>query len=265
MSTIDLGAGFKPLSSAAINIIPKIVVALIIFAFFYLVAKVIQRLVSVAMSRTSTAGHVDFVVGRLSYFAVLIFGTVAALSVIVNVTALVTSIGLAGFALGFGLKDVLSNSLSGILILIQRPFTIGDQIEVGGIEGQVEDVRVRDTVILTNEGKLAYVPNSKIFTDIITNVSANKKRLVTCPFSVDYSAELPVVREIALKSLTNVDGALAKPEPSFVVTNMEEKTAAELRFWIDIGKTSVSAAKSSVYLGIKTALDEAGIKISSGK
>lgn len=261
MLTGNIVTASAALLNETIDLVPRIVFAAIVFAVFFVVAKVTERLVRAAMSRTSTTGHVDFVVSRFTYIGVLVFGSLAALSLVVNVTALVTSLGLAGFAIGFAVKDILGNSLSGILILTQRPFVIGDQIEVEGIEGRVEDVRVRDTVILTAEGRSVYIPNSKIFTGIITNNSVNKLRLVSCTVSVSLDADFGEVRSLILKALTGVEGVLAKPEPCAIITSMGEKSAvAELKFWVNTKKTNPAVSKSDAYSAIKPALENAGIK-----
>jgi small conductance mechanosensitive channel len=94
-------------------------------------------------------------------------GSVTALGTVgINVSALVAGLGLTGFALGFGLKDILSNLVSGILILLYRPFSIHDRISVGGMEGIVTDIDLRYTR-LEKEGKAFLIPNSMLITNTI--------------------------------------------------------------------------------------------------
>jgi len=90
--------------------------------------------------------------------------------------AMAASLGLVGLTLGFALRDVLSNSLSGVMLLVQRPFSIGDTISVAGHKGEVEDVRVRDTVLRTSDGWTAYVPNMTVFNAVVLNSSTSRLR-----------------------------------------------------------------------------------------
>jgi hypothetical protein len=86
-----------------------------------------------------------------------------------NVSALVTGLGLTGFALGFALKDVLSNLLSGIMLLLYRPFNIGDHIRMGEYEGTIETIRMRDTLVRAADGRLIVIPNTKLITEVVVN------------------------------------------------------------------------------------------------
>lgn len=93
---------------------------------------------------------------------ITIFGTLG-----VDITALVAGLGLTGFALGFALKDSISNMLAGVLILLYRPFNIGDMIKISGFEGKVMTIDLRYTVISSENNKV-YIPNSKLFTEPLT-------------------------------------------------------------------------------------------------
>jgi len=107
---------------------------------------------------------------RVYYYGILIFGIITALGAAgLNVSALVTGLGLTGFALGFALKDVLSNLLSGIMLLLYRPFNIGDHIRMGEYEGTIETIRMRDTLVRAHDGRLIVIPNTKLITEVVVN------------------------------------------------------------------------------------------------
>ncbi len=102
-----------------------------------------------------------------SYIGILGLGLITALSKLgINVTALIAGLGLTGFALGFALKDIISNLLAGILIILLTPFRVGDRIRVGSSEGKVIEINLRYTV-LESEGERILIPNSTMFTNII--------------------------------------------------------------------------------------------------
>ncbi len=106
--------------------------------------------------------------GYITYIAILSLGLITALGVLgINVTALVAGFGLTGFAVGFALKDIISNALAGILIILYSPFRIGDVIKVGSHQGRVVEINLRYTVV-EGDGERILIPNSTMFTNIIT-------------------------------------------------------------------------------------------------
>jgi len=216
-------------------LLPKLVTALFIFFLFYLLARLVRKLVKSAMSRLSTQGNVDFVVGQVSYITILIIGAVAALSSsgLANVAALVTSLGLAGFAFGFALRDVLGNFLAGILILAHRPFMIGDQIDLAGHSGLVTDIRVRDTVIKANTGELIFIPNSTVFASIIVNQSKAKQKLTSCELILPATTNFAGVIKEAKEILSKMPGVLSKPEPKFTLEQTDvDKFKLKISYWV---------------------------------
>ncbi len=235
---------------------------IIVFLAFLAVALVARKAIRAAIGRLSTQGHVDHIVAQLAYAVTVAVGAIVALSATgrVNVAALVTSLGLAGFAVGFAVKDVLGNFLAGVLILVQRPFTIGDEIALTGAEGRVESIRVRDTLIRTGEGSLLYVPNGIVFNSIVANKSASDVRLVTCRFSCDYQADIGEVRDISSSRLAGNKSILKSPAPQVLLTDPTDNGLAFLiKFWIDPSESSAEAQKSAVLEGIIGELRQRGI------
>ena len=142
--------------------------SILIFAGFWVAAKIGQKV----LMRVGTSQHIDqelaSFIGRTAKIAVLILGLITALSHLgIDVSAMVAGLGLTGFALGFALKDVISNVLAGVLILIYKPFQKDDCIKIKSYEGKVISTDLRYTVLLS-DGLTVYVPNSLLFTDAIT-------------------------------------------------------------------------------------------------
>jgi len=152
--------------------LPKVAGAVAILIFFLVLAKVIKAAINRAEKRLKLDSHLTSLFIRTSRITLIIFGVVTALGTLgINVSALVAGLGLTGFALGFALKDIISNFLSGILILLYRPFGIGNRIVISGFDGIVVSIDLRYTV-LESEGKKVLIPNSKLFTDPITVLSS---------------------------------------------------------------------------------------------
>jgi len=148
---------------------PRLGVAVAIFVASWLAGTILKFVLRRAARHLPTGkGRVLRLVASSSKIIVLLFGGITALAMAgVNVAALVAGLGLTGFALGFALKDALSNLLAGALIMVYQPFDCGDVITVAGCRGLVEEINLRYTV-LVEEGKTHLVPNSKLYTNNIT-------------------------------------------------------------------------------------------------
>ena len=151
---------------------PDILTGAAVLLVFWIVAAVGRRLIALAAPRVKADTGVVLLLSRLYYYGVLTFGFITALGTAgINVGALVAGLGLTGFALGFALKDVLSNFVSGIMLLAYRPFHIGDVIEMGEFLGRIETIRIRDTLVRTGDGRLIVIPNTKLITEVVVNHS----------------------------------------------------------------------------------------------
>jgi len=147
---------------------PRVIGVVVIFVIFFILAKILKRIITSTAERLKLDGNLTSLLARISNITLIIFGFVTALGTLgINVSALVAGLGLTGFALGFALKDTISNLLSGILILLYRPFEIGNRIKISGYEGIVISIDLRYTE-LDSEGNKVLIPNSKLFTDPIT-------------------------------------------------------------------------------------------------
>jgi small-conductance mechanosensitive channel len=147
---------------------PRLIGAALIFVVFFILAKIAKRIITSGAERSKFDGNLTLLLSRTSSITLLIFGFVTALGTLgINVSALVAGLGLTGFALGFALKDTISNLLSGVLILLYRPFEKGNCIKISGYEGTVVSIDLRYTE-LDSEGNKVLIPNSKLFTDPIT-------------------------------------------------------------------------------------------------
>jgi len=154
-----------------INLLPvlalRVVIPIVIFLCFWIAAKILQMIICRLRPHAHVNADLMDLLGRTAKIALIIFGLVTALGTAhVNVSALVAGLGLTGFALGFALRDVLSNVLAGVLILLYRPFVHGDHISVTGLEGRVEHIDLRYTA-LDGGDKIILIPNSNLFTNPI--------------------------------------------------------------------------------------------------
>ena len=166
--TADFHRMIEQFLTQVIDYLPKLGIALLIFLVFMGMAKIVQ-MIFFRMDHKFDAGKNQILKlsGKTIKFLILGIGAITALGTLgINVNAMVAGLGLGGFALGFALKDALSNILSGALILIYHPFTVGDTITVTGCHGIVLEINLRYT-ILQGESKIYLIPNSALFTNNI--------------------------------------------------------------------------------------------------
>ena len=144
---------------------PRIVAALCLFVLFYFFSSILKKIILKASKKVCLDHHLSMLLARFIRVVMIVFGFITALGTLgVDITALVAGRGLTGFALGFALKDTISNLLSGVMILLYRPFGVGDKIKVSGYEGTVVIIDLRYTE-LESEGQKILIPNAKLFTN----------------------------------------------------------------------------------------------------
>jgi small conductance mechanosensitive channel len=147
---------------------PRLGIAIAVLFLFWLLAWLAHRAVGKLCARLAVHAQLASFLARITRLTLMLFGIVTALGTAgVDVSAIVAGLGLTGFALGFALKDSISNLLAGILIFLYRPFEIQDRIKIAGFEGVVQSIDLRYTE-LEHEGNRILIPNSKLFTDPIT-------------------------------------------------------------------------------------------------
>jgi small-conductance mechanosensitive channel len=244
---------------------PSIVTGLLIILFFYLIARLIRYVIHRSIKRVRPSEHAARVVSRLASLAVLAFGIVVGLGVMgINAAALVASLGLVSVGIGFALKDVIENFIAGIILILQRPFVVGDVVQIGDVEGAVEDVRVRDTVIRMLDGRQVFVPNAGIFTKPVINNNRNRLRRLDFELKLAYKDDAPKAIQEASRALAVVSGVLPEPSPLVVATSLEDgSTRLKAYFWLDPLATDLLKAKSQAILAIRQRFAEARIAIPS--
>ena len=163
-----VGESLGKLVEQIVLFIPKALMSLVVFLLFWSASVIFTRTIRRICQKSNFRKDILILAERTARVALLIFGAITALGTAgINVSALVTGLGLSGFALGFAFRDILSNLLAGILIVIFAPFQQQDRISVAGLEGTVINIDLRYTT-LQAEGKKILIPNSTLFTNAIT-------------------------------------------------------------------------------------------------
>lgn len=240
---------------------PQIVAGIIVLLGAWILARIVKRLVSGVLARVSTDEHVDLILGRVAGGAVMTAGLLVALSTMgLKVGALVTSLGIVGVAVGIALREILANWLAGVLLLLQRPFTVGQSVEIGNVAGTVRDIRIRDTMIEATDGRIVYVPNLSVFTNNIVNGSIHAVRRVELPVSLPLHADVEGACDVAVRAARRVKCVVSTPEPSAAIIEVApDGVRLAVRAWVDTDGCPFTKARGLVALAVTKALSEAGL------
>jgi small conductance mechanosensitive channel len=244
-----------------INALPGLISALVIFIITIYLSSLISRAVRKALAARNVNPQAIPLLSKMAYWTVLLLGTITALQQVnFNLTAFLTGLGVVGFTIGFALQDVSKNFVSGILMLIQQPFNIGDAIQVTGYSGTVIKIDLRATELHTFDGQVVLIPNADIYTNPITNYSRATSRRVEIDTGVAYNSNLEQVRRTALDAIANLEGLLKDPAPSLYFQNFGNSSIGlTIYYWIDTQKTDPLTAKDAGLIAIQNAFSAAQI------
>jgi len=217
--------------------LPFIAAGLIVAVAFYLAAKVIKYIFLAGSKRTRLDERLRLLFSRLIVVGVIVLGIFTALTVIVpsfRFGDLVAGVGLTTFIIGFATKDILNNLLSGVLILWQRPFRIGDQIFVGTTLGRVEYIGVRATSLRKDDGELVLVPNGEMYSGTLVIRGAGIKRKMSVNVKVAYDTDIERAKSSIRSELLGTDGVVSDPPPYVLITDLApEGVNISVNFWIN--------------------------------
>ncbi len=203
----------------------KIMLTLVIYIIGKWVAKRLTNLARKLMeAREADATLVSFLC-NLVYAILLIAVILAALDTLgMPVTSLLAVVGAAGLAIGLALKDSLGNFASGVMLVMFRPFSKGDVVEVAGVAGKVDEVRIFSTILTTFDNKQVIIPNGQVAASTITNYTAKDERRIDLVFGVGYDDDLKLVREVLTRVCTSHPKVLDDPALNIFVTNLGESS-----------------------------------------
>jgi small conductance mechanosensitive channel len=241
--------------------LPLFVVAVLVVLVAWWLGRVVFSITRKVLARTSTAGHVDLLVARFAKAGVITVGLVVALSVVgVNLGALVASLGLVGLTISLALKDVLANYVSGVMLLLQGPFKVGDTIVVDGIEGTVTDVTARSTALRSGDGRIVHIPNMTVFGATVTNVTAEPVRRFEISLTVPADGDLASGRGVVLAAVTDVKGVLPDPAADAQVATVGAAWARVVAHgWVDTRVASLGDVQAAALVVAGRRLHEAGL------
>jgi small conductance mechanosensitive channel len=203
----------------------KVVAAIVIFVVGRWVARAIANFIKKMMAKSNTDETLIKFVGSLSYIALLAFVIIAALNQLgIQTTSFIAVIGAAGLAIGLALQGSLGNFAAGVLMIIFKPFKVGDFIEGAGVAGVVEEIQIFNTQLVTPDNKTVIVPNAKMTGDNITNYTTKGTRRVDFVFGIGYEDDIDKARQIIEGIINQDERVLKDPAPMVAVSELADSS-----------------------------------------
>ena len=239
----------------------KLVTAFAIFIIGRMIAKTIVKLVHKVMTRAKLEPMLISFLGNIIYallFAVVIMAALEQLGV--KTTSALAILGAAGLAVGLALQSSLSNFAAGVMLIMFRPFKVGDFIEAGGTSGIVDAISIFSTIMRTGDNREVIIPNGQIYGGTIINFSARDTRRIDMVFSIGYSDDLKLARSIIEDVVKLDERILADPAPTIMVLELAASSVDfAVRPWV---KTSdYWAVRAFLLEEIKSRFDANGVGI----
>ena len=217
--------------------------AILVVVVAWLIARAVRRTTMRMLARSRAQANVTILLGNLAQVLVIVVGILGVLAIYTRDAFgwILTSFSVIGLVVGLSLQDILKNFFAGIWVLVERPFRIGDAIEVGGQSGVVEEIAFRTTMLKTADGRQVIIPNGVFMTGLVTNLTRFPNRRGTAWLIVD-DREKPVDPDEIREALAKVHGVAADPRPSVELRSVEGGRAHYLvSFWAPDRDAATSA------------------------
>jgi small-conductance mechanosensitive channel len=253
-----------PLPGVTLSLIKIFLLIALLIAVFWISSRTKRFLFNRFLVKSGLDRALQYAIAQIVSNLVLVIGIFVVLeNTGINLGALTVFAGAVGVGVGFGLQNIVSNFISGLVILAERPIAIGDRVEVAGVVGQVQHIRARSTVILTNDNIAMIVPNSKFIDSPVKNWTYSDPRVrFRVPIGVAYGSDVNKVREALIAAGRSNSHVLEDPAPSVFLNQFGESSIDfELVVWSSEMSHRPSRFKSDLNFAIEEKLRKAGIEI----
>jgi small conductance mechanosensitive channel len=245
------------------DLIFNVLLFLLVIYGFYKLANIAQKLIErgLAKSQLQLSELLRRMVVSIARNFIIVLGILVALAQFgISLGPLLAGLGVVGFVIGFALQDALSNFAAGAMILIYRPFDVGDLVEIGGVSGKVNNMSLVNTTVLTLDNQTLIIPNSKIWGDVVKNVTAQTMRRVDLMFGISYGDDIPKTERILQEIIDSHDKILTEPNS---IVRLHELADSSVNFvvytWVD--RDDYWDVYWDLIRSVKMRFDEEGISI----
>jgi small conductance mechanosensitive channel len=253
-----IGAGFM-------NALPRFLTGIAVFIIAILIGRVAKAIVRKSASARGEHGSVQRALGRLVLAAAVLIGLLVGVTIAFPTftpSDMVGALGIGSVAAGFAFKDIFQNFLAGVLLLITKPFVVGDQIEYADYEGNIEDIQTRATWIKTYDGRRVVIPNAELFINPVTVNTAFPKRRMEYDIGIGYDDDIDEAKRIILEVMREAEGVAPDPQADVITVKLDPSTVnLRARWWSDSRIADVLIAQDRVLSTVKRRLQDAGIDL----
>lgn len=248
------------------EVLPQLVLSLLFILFVWLVVRAVRWALPKFLRRARMRRALVDVLLMLATVSLWLFGLLIAVTIAfptITPGRALTALGVGGVAIGFAFKDVFENFLAGVLLLIREPFSIEDYIECEEIDGQVEEITIRDTHVRQTDGQLVVAPNAMFFKNPVTIRTAKDVRRTTIIAGIAYGEDVDAAREVITRAVKSVDAVRddVRDVQIFAKEFGDSSINFEVTWWTGSKPVDIRSSRDKVVAAIKRALDEAGIEI----
>lgn len=225
MNSINIDKIIETLTYWATTYSVKIIAAILIFLIGKWLAGRISRLITKLLGKNNIDVTLVNFLESIIYYTLLIVVIIAAAGQLgINTTSFLTIVGAAGLAIALALKDSLANFSSGVMLIMFRPFRVGDFVNTGGVSGSVISIALFNTTLDTPDNQRVIVPNSSITSNVITNVTANDTRRVDLVIGIGYDDDIKKTKEVLKKVLEEEERVLDTPKANIAVSELADSS-----------------------------------------
>ncbi|HET7451361.1 MAG TPA: mechanosensitive ion channel family protein [Thermoanaerobaculia bacterium] len=243
------------------DFLPRLVGALLVLLVFWGLHRIFLRLLNRSLAGRTSLLAADILRRLLKYVVVGIGLLMAASQLGFNVLSMLAGLGVAGLAVGLAAKDTMANFIAGLIILWDKPFALGDDVEIGETAGWVRHIELRSTFLEDVDGNDIILPNSEVVAKKIVNHSRSPRSRIHVPVGIAYAAKIDDARSALLETAAGDERLLASPEPAVVVRKLGDSAVVlELIVWAADPSRRI-AIRAEYLERAKNALDRAGIPI----
>lgn len=256
---------FEQLGTEMLRLLPGLGIAVAIFLLFLVMAHWTRKFVQHLNARRFQHNLV-IVLGRMAQWGIILLGLLLAITIAFpsfTPANLISALGITGIAIGFAFKDIFENFLAGILILVNEPFRIDDQIIFGAYEGTVEKIEARATMMRTYDGRLVVIPNAELFKGSLIVNTAFPTRRLEYDVTIGNGDDIAAAKELMLGVLRRLSGIERSPPPDALVLDYADNgVTIRIRWWIKPPRRADALdIRDQVLCAVKAELTRSGIDL----
>ncbi|MGR3277369.1 mechanosensitive ion channel family protein [Acaryochloris marina NIES-2412] len=263
LKTIE--SSLKELLASAVKIFPALLTAVIVLFLTRYMAQFAHRVAGKAGKTAFRSHSIQILLEKSAYVMTWVIGVVFAGVLAfpgLDLGDIIATLGLGSVAIGFAFQDIIKNFFAGILLLLQEPFSINDQIIIDTFEGTVEKINFRTTQIRTYQGERILIPNANVFTSAVQVQTAYASRRTDLGVGVDYNTSLEDTADLLQRTIEQLDGVLPSPTPEIDLVGFGDSSIDFIvRYWTEPQQAQVRRIQTKAIIAIKKAFDKADISI----